>query len=300
MIRVSRRRMRALCSEGLIIKYGKTLTDIAYGANGTGVTAHFADGTTAKGDILIGADGPRSKVRELLLGTEKAKTKTLGLNFNSFLVKYDDAEKSKHVRSNHPITCLAYHPDGIFSFISGTTNFPQFRSRLPHSNRPEQRLTAPLVYEVPDTSSPETWSFQLACSWFGERESSLATVNQKMKSFAEPFRSAFAWIPQGTSPNNGAIRYWVPISWDNHEGRATLVGDAAHPLPPRKLSSIPSAFFCGTKLIQGRSWTGTQCLHLRRLRILRYNNKNSSRKGQFGRSDWVVRCRFGEARRGRS
>jgi len=35
----------------------------------SGVTAVFADGTRERGDILIGADGGRSTVRELFLPT---------------------------------------------------------------------------------------------------------------------------------------------------------------------------------------------------------------------------------------
>ena len=134
MIRVSRGRMRKLCCEGLNIQYGKTIIDTSYGANGTGVTAHFADGTVGQGDILVGADGARSKVREILLGTEKAKAHMLGLKFHSFLVRYDTTEKSRHVRSNHPVACLAYHPEGIFSFISGKSTCNPLRSSLHHSN----------------------------------------------------------------------------------------------------------------------------------------------------------------------
>ena len=38
-----------------------------------GVILHFKDGTTATADVVIGADGVHSKVRELLIGAEAAK-----------------------------------------------------------------------------------------------------------------------------------------------------------------------------------------------------------------------------------
>ncbi|MGF1522157.1 MAG: FAD binding domain-containing protein [Leptolyngbyaceae cyanobacterium] len=44
---------------------GKRLTEIHQTPDS--VTAHFADGTSATGDLLVGADGPSSTVRQLLL-----------------------------------------------------------------------------------------------------------------------------------------------------------------------------------------------------------------------------------------
>jgi 2-polyprenyl-6-methoxyphenol hydroxylase-like FAD-dependent oxidoreductase len=51
-------------AQDIEIQYGKRLVDATETAEG--VTAHFADGTTATGDLLIGADGVRSRVRTLI------------------------------------------------------------------------------------------------------------------------------------------------------------------------------------------------------------------------------------------
>ncbi len=119
MIRISRGKLRKLCSSEIQVMFGKTLTNVTYNENdNAAVTAHFADGSSCLGDIIIGADGPRSKVRELLLGVEKSKTSVLGVVQNSTLVRYDDAEKAKHVRSGSPTIALSYHPEGIFHAIS--------------------------------------------------------------------------------------------------------------------------------------------------------------------------------------
>jgi FAD-dependent urate hydroxylase len=50
-------------SRGIKFEFGKRLTRID---DNNGVTAHFADGTSASADILIGADGIRSTVRSLI------------------------------------------------------------------------------------------------------------------------------------------------------------------------------------------------------------------------------------------
>lgn len=61
--------MKALPSH--IVSFGKTLTKVE--DRGDDVVMHFTDGTTEVADIVIGADGVNSKIREELLGVEPPK-----------------------------------------------------------------------------------------------------------------------------------------------------------------------------------------------------------------------------------
>lgn len=98
-----------------------------------------------------------------------------------------------------------------------------------------------IVSSMPDgPDHPETWVFQLAMAWLGTRDHSLshkerlALIKDRARELAEPARSAFTWIPEGTPVYNADISYWISQPWDNRGGRMTLVGDAAHPMPPCK------------------------------------------------------------------
>jgi salicylate hydroxylase len=53
------------------IKLGRRLVDVEQDEKG--VTAHFEDGASERGDLLIGADGIHSRVRERVFGAEKPR-----------------------------------------------------------------------------------------------------------------------------------------------------------------------------------------------------------------------------------
>jgi salicylate hydroxylase/6-hydroxynicotinate 3-monooxygenase len=53
------------------IVHGKKLAD--FGASGGGVTLSFADGTTARADAMVAADGVHSRVREIALGADRPR-----------------------------------------------------------------------------------------------------------------------------------------------------------------------------------------------------------------------------------
>jgi len=57
---------RAAREAGIGIEFGKRLVSVMQDGEGGMVTAHFADGSTAEGDLLIGCDGIHSAVRKAL------------------------------------------------------------------------------------------------------------------------------------------------------------------------------------------------------------------------------------------
>ncbi|QKX53050.1 uncharacterized protein TRUGW13939_00121 [Talaromyces rugulosus] len=68
-LRAGRQGLRAVLREGLDVQMAKVFTHYEV-IPGQGVIAHFEDGTTAKGTLLVGADGSRSHVRSQLLQNE--------------------------------------------------------------------------------------------------------------------------------------------------------------------------------------------------------------------------------------
>ncbi|KAI9796417.1 MAG: hypothetical protein M1833_006189 [Piccolia ochrophora] len=225
-IRVSRRKLRAFCSQGIDVE----LSDLSYSPDGTGVEASFVNGEKVLGSLIIGSDGPRSKVRDLLLGPDQAATTPLEVVHVNVVVNYGDAEKAKFVRSSHPVFSFTIHPNGVMAFLS--------------------------IQDVPDPDKPETWRFQVVTSWMGRPDSTLdnvgrlAQVKAKAKDLADPFRSAVLWIPDDTKVTYNSIGYWVTKPWENHGGRVTLAGDAAHPMPPHRGQGLNHAICDAANLVE--------------------------------------------------
>ena len=128
-LRVSRRKLRSLCREevdvqvsilaakrsrGLVAdqyQYGFTVKKIEYDDSGT-VTAIFENNERRTGTLLIGADGPRSCVRECLF-PGRASSAALPMFYVNVAFAYNDAEKAKFVRSANPVCSFVVHADCI-------------------------------------------------------------------------------------------------------------------------------------------------------------------------------------------
>ena len=115
-LRVCRRKLRTVLSSGLAIQYGKQLQSFETLVTGE-VIARFSDGTSAKGSLLIGADGINSVVRE---GLKMENTKPTPLLVNLIgAVRHFTPEQAAPVRTLNPLLFFALNPETkVFLFYS--------------------------------------------------------------------------------------------------------------------------------------------------------------------------------------
>lgn len=105
-------------------QYGKLLTNVDFPEDSVGVIAHFADGTTVHGSMIVGADGPRSKLREIAVGNaEDAATTKFQIFHTNMTVCYNDAEKALFVRKQYPTSYLALSERSFHAFQSSKPQF---------------------------------------------------------------------------------------------------------------------------------------------------------------------------------
>jgi hypothetical protein len=121
MRRMSRTRLRRLCTRGLEIRWNKKLKDLRMEEAGP-VTVSFDDGDTAEADFVVGADGTNSRLREWLVGEEAGKVSASAYAICNGIVSYNDAEKAKFLRAPHPICALGFFSKGGL-FIAGELSF---------------------------------------------------------------------------------------------------------------------------------------------------------------------------------
>jgi 2-polyprenyl-6-methoxyphenol hydroxylase-like FAD-dependent oxidoreductase len=229
--RFLRSRFRAFMADGIDISFGKRLAGLSYtdddGGHGPVVTAHFDDGTSERGRLVIGADGSNSRVRSLLVGAERAKLKRLPTSA-TFINASFTREQALFLRSYHPLATVIVHPESQMGMLA--------------------------ALDIADDDRPETWRFCFYISWcssvaeqdadaatMGPRER-LAQAKARAKDYADPLRSAHEWLPDHLETVYWtANANWDPSleehAWDNHGGLATLAGDAAHAMTYRKWSA---------------------------------------------------------------
>ncbi|TKA80706.1 hypothetical protein B0A55_03701 [Friedmanniomyces simplex] len=210
---VSRSKMRRLFSEGLDIKYGRRLDRIE--ERGSRVTAYFEDGGSITADLVVGCDGAKSVVREMLVGKDAARVSYMDINMFNFPANFD-AETARLIRSQHPIFFNCIHPKGWMYMMR--------------------------VQNVKDPSDAASWLFQSLFTWQGPpgseeldtQEKRTSWLKSKSAEYAEPWRTILSSIPADATFGIDRVTLWRPVDWSSSPlaGKVTCAGDAAHSMPP--------------------------------------------------------------------
>ncbi|KEI44053.1 FAD-dependent monooxygenase [Saccharopolyspora rectivirgula] len=190
-VQIPRERLIAALAEPLaagVVQFGKRCVRVT--EHPDHVVAHFDDGSTATGDLVIGADGHRSAVRRGLLDKRPAK------------------------------------PAGWASWQGLTP------SDLPvaHGNR---TLNIAGRYAhcglIPTGNGLLHWWFDMPWKE-GDPIHSIAALRRLFRDYPEPVRALLASVTDDDLGFFPHVRHRIPRVWGGP--RSTLIGDAAHAMPP--------------------------------------------------------------------
>lgn len=184
------------------------------------MTAVFEDGGSAEGRVLIGAEGSNSLTRQFVApetyANHQIDVKLIGAAVDM------TPDQVKPLRDIDPLLFQGCHPD--------TNNFLWISI-----------LDTPATNGSADTAS-EHYKVQQILSWPvktpadavvpATSEGRAAEMARRAADFHPVLRDAVALVPADPRASANAheikLQDWPCLPWDNHGGRVTLVGDAAH------------------------------------------------------------------------
>ncbi|MFC5471531.1 FAD-dependent monooxygenase [Cohnella suwonensis] len=177
---------------GDIVKTGKVCTRFEQDANG--VKVWFEDGSAEEGDLLVGADGIRSAIRQALLPDAR-------LRYSGYTCWRAVVDTDASIRHDPDLLSETWGRDGRFGIVP---------------------LTGNRIYWYACVNAP-----------FADSDMKRVTVTdlaKRFKGYHRPIPELLE-LSRHARPLHHDIEYLPPISKFGY-GRAVLIGDAAHAMTP--------------------------------------------------------------------
>jgi 2-polyprenyl-6-methoxyphenol hydroxylase-like FAD-dependent oxidoreductase len=245
--------LRATAIErGVEVRYGKRLVDAT--STASGVTAHFDDGTTATGDLLIGADGLRSRTR-LLIDPKAPAARHIGLLNTGGLAR------GLHLAGEPGAANFIFGRRCFFGWLLAPNGDVWWFANPPSRNEPSRAELAAIT--------SEQWRRQLN-ELFADDNGPMLEIIAATNDIYRPWNTYdFPRVP----------------TW--HNDRMVIIGDAAHATSPSSGQGASMAIEDAVALAQclrdnadpGRAFTVFETLRRERVeRVVAQGKRNGSGK----------------------
>jgi FAD-dependent urate hydroxylase len=251
-----RRRLLERLAEGLppaMIRYGHACTAVAQ--DSAGVRVDFADGSRETGDLLIGAEGRSSVVRDTLWGHDPAQPSGWATWQGVTPIPLEITSSRRGV--------MFVGPAGLCGLMPAGEGLLQWWF--------DQRWT-------PDTPTPA---------------SPMAALRERFAGWAAPVQEVLAAVSDDDVGFFPHYRHAVPPTWGT--GLITLVGDAAHAMPPARAQganqTLEDAWALAVSLRQGDDDVADALRNYERARAPKAGlvAKRSGKEGTNEYRPWMVK-----------
>ncbi|KAJ2963700.1 hypothetical protein NQZ79_g1295 [Umbelopsis isabellina] len=207
--RVSRKKLRDFLEDGVEINWNKRFKE--YELTDDGVIVRFEDGSIARGDILVGADGARSRVCDQLCG-DKIEKVVLPFVFVAVTI---------------PVNRKQYQQVHDISATHGVVTGPSFG---PEGNRS-------VFFSMLDIDEAnDKYKILIVMTWknsSGENDlpedqaSRVKLIKEIGALYCDPFKSIILGMKGDEAIWTTKIIEKMPSPWNGY-GKVTLIGDSAH------------------------------------------------------------------------
>jgi 2-polyprenyl-6-methoxyphenol hydroxylase-like FAD-dependent oxidoreductase len=235
MIRANRRRLREWLRTGVEVQFGKRAMHIE--EREEKVTVKFEDGTSATGDLLVGADGTHSVVRNYLLPNIKTTVLPIATIIGEVTLNGPDLAAVLRLGTSGYLV-RTQTGERLDMFVGVNEILPDGKSGRVFwiASWPDETITA-------ESTHPKTRPEKRHWTMTSSHAERLAVIREKVKKLFAP---VFQQVVLKTEEEG--VRPW-PLVYHTLEvqppeiprGRVTMLGDAMHCMTPCRCTLYRSA-----------------------------------------------------------